>query len=55
MWWGIGTGAVLYVVLLITLGVITLRKGHGWMFVFGIFLPIFWLIGAIMQPAAKTG
>jgi hypothetical protein len=28
----------------------TLRKGHGFMFFFGIFLPIFWIIGAIMPP-----
>ena len=26
-----------------------LRNGHGWMFFFGIFLPIFW-IGAVMRP-----
>jgi hypothetical protein len=29
----------------------TLRKGHGWLFVFGIFFPILWLIGAVMRPA----
>jgi hypothetical protein len=40
--------AVLYVVLLITLGVLSLRKGHWIMFLFGIFLPIFWLIGALL-------
>ena len=51
MWWGIGFGGLLYLVLLITLGVMTLRNGHGWMFFFGIFLPIFWIIGAIMRPA----
>jgi hypothetical protein len=27
-----------------------LRKGHGVMFILGIFLPIFWLIGAIIAP-----
>jgi hypothetical protein len=51
MWWGIGIGGgILYLVLLVTLGIMTIRKGHGWMFFFGIFLPIFWLIGAVMQP-----
>ena len=50
MWWGIGFGGLLYLVLLITLGVMTLRNGHGWMFFFGIFLPIFWIIGAVMPP-----
>ena len=50
MWWGIGFGGLLYLVLLITLGVMTLRNGHGWMFFFGIFVPIFWIIGAVMRP-----
>ncbi len=48
MWWGIGFG-VLYVVLMITLGILTLRKGHWVMFI-GFFLPIFWLIGAMIPP-----
>lgn len=48
MWWGLG---LLYVALLVTLGVMTLRNGHGWLFFFGIFIPILWLVGAIMRPA----
>ncbi len=52
MWWGIGGGVLLYLVLLVTLGVITLRKGHWVMFIIGIFLPIFWLIGAVIPPVA---
>jgi hypothetical protein len=47
MFWAIG-GAILYFVLIVTLGVMTLRKGHWVMFIIGIFLPFFWLIGAIM-------
>jgi hypothetical protein len=54
MWWGIGFGAVLYVVLLVTLGVMTLRNGHGWLFFFGIFFPLLWIIGAIMGRLAST-
>jgi hypothetical protein len=50
MYWGIGFGALLYIVLLITLGVMTLRKGHWVMFVLGIFLPLFSLIGAVIPP-----
>ena len=51
MWWGIGLGiALLYVVVLLTLGLTTLRNGHGWMFFFGIFFPLLWLIGFFMQP-----
>jgi hypothetical protein len=55
MWWGIGFGGlVLYLVLLIFLGLRTLRNGHGWMFVFGIFFPFLWLIGAFMTPPSRT-
>jgi hypothetical protein len=51
MWWGIGIGAgILYLVLVVTLGLMTLRNGHGWMFFFGIFFPILWIIGAFMKP-----
>ena len=51
MWWGIGGGlAVLYLVLLIVLGISCLRKGHWVMFILGLFLPLFWIIGAIIPP-----
>jgi hypothetical protein len=51
MWWGIGGGlAILWVVLMVTLGVMTLRKGHWVLFIFGIFLPVFWIIGALIPP-----
>jgi hypothetical protein len=44
----IGLWAVIYVVLLITLGLLSIRKGHWVMFLIGFFLPIFWLIGALL-------
>jgi hypothetical protein len=51
MWWGIGGGlAFLWLVLMITLGITTLRKGHWVMFIVGIFLPFFWIIGAVIPP-----
>ena len=51
MWWFIGVGGtILYLTLLFTLGLVTLRNGHGWMFFFGIFFPLLWLIGALMEP-----
>ena len=51
MWCGVGGGlAILYVVLLITLGILTIRKGHWVMFILGLFLPLFWIIGALMRP-----
>jgi len=54
MWWGIGFGGLfLYLVIAFTLGLMTLRKGHWVMFILGIFLPIFWLIGALI-PATTA-
>ncbi len=47
-------GGILYFVLLVTVGIITIRKGHWVMFIIGIFFPLFWIIGALMpsrQPA----
>jgi hypothetical protein len=52
MGWFIG-GGILYLVLLITLGVLSLRKGHWVMFIIGIFIPLFWLIGAIIPPVVR--
>jgi hypothetical protein len=52
MWWGIGFGvAFLYLLLLLSLGMTTLRKGHWVMFILGIFIPLFWLIGAVIPSA----
>ena len=51
MWWAIGIGgAVLYLIVAFTLGLMTLRNGHGWMFFFGLFFPILWIFGAFMKP-----
>ncbi|MGO9778865.1 MAG: hypothetical protein ACLPKE_14055 [Streptosporangiaceae bacterium] len=47
MAWGI-VGGIIYFVLLVTLGVISIRKGHWIMFLVGLFIPIFWFIGALM-------
>jgi hypothetical protein len=53
MWWGIGIGGVfLYLIVAFTLGLMTLRNRHGWMFFFGIFFPVLWLVGAVMRPTA---
>ena len=55
MWWGIGFGGFfLYLLLLIFLGVRTLRNGHGWMFFFGIFFPLLWVFGAFMRPPERV-
>ncbi len=41
---------IIYFVLLVTLGIMTLRKGHWVMFIIGIFIPLFWIIGAVVPP-----
>ena len=52
MWWGIGgLYVVIWFVLMVWLGLRTLRNGHGWLFLFGIFIPIQWIFGAFMRPA----
>jgi hypothetical protein len=51
--WIIG-GGVLYVVLLVTLGLMTLRNGHWVMFIVGFAFPFFWLIGAVMRPVIRA-
>lgn len=51
MWWGIGGGlAIIWIVLMITCGIVTLRKGHWVLFIIGIFLPFLWIIGAVIPP-----
>jgi hypothetical protein len=47
LWIGLG---VFYVLLLVTLGITSLRKGHWMMFLLGFILPVFWLIGALIGP-----
>jgi hypothetical protein len=44
----IGLWAVIYFVLMVTLGIISIRKGHWVMFLIGIFIPLFWIIGALL-------
>jgi hypothetical protein len=46
--------SVFYIVLLITLGVATLRKGHYALFIIGIFFPVLWLIGALIGPTPRA-
>ncbi len=46
---GVLFGAI-YLVLMITLGILSIRKGHWVMFIVGIFIPLFWIIGAMLPP-----
>ena len=45
--------SILYFVLLLTLGIISIRKGHWVMFIIGIFLPLFWFIGALLPRTTR--
>jgi hypothetical protein len=45
-------GAI-YLVLIVTLGVLSIRKGHWVMFIIGFFFPLFWLIGALLPPRRR--
>ena len=50
MWYWTGGLGLLYFVLMITLGIITIRKGHWVLFIIGIFIPLLWIIGALIPP-----
>ena len=50
---GVGFG-VLYFILLVTLGILSIRKGHWVMFILGIFFPLFWVIGALLPPRQQA-
>jgi len=50
----LGLGAI-YFALIFTVAVVTFRKGHMAFFIIGIFLPIFWLIGAMLPPKPGSG
>lgn len=52
-WILISTLAVIYIALWLTVAMMTLRKGHGVLFVVGIFIPLLWLVGAVLP--AKPG
>jgi len=53
VWWdGGGIAVFFYFVLMVTLGIVSISKGHWVMFLIGLFLPIFWFIGAL-TPARR--
>jgi hypothetical protein len=50
--WGITVG-IIYLVLMLTIAVLSFRKGHWVLGLLGFVFPVFWLIGAIM-PARRA-
>lgn len=45
---------ILYFVVLVTLGVATLRKGHFVLFIVGFFMPLLWVIGGLIGPTPRA-
>jgi hypothetical protein len=50
---GIGAFAALYVLLFLFLGIRSIKRGHWIMFLIGIPIPIFWVIGGLMPPVRR--
>jgi hypothetical protein len=50
---GIGVLTVLYILLFLFLGIRSIKRGHWIMFLIGIFIPLFWLIGALLPPVER--
>jgi hypothetical protein len=46
--------AVVYLMALFVLGMATLRKGHMFLFIVGIFFPLLWIVGALMGPTPRA-
>jgi hypothetical protein len=50
---GIGGFAVLYVLVFLILGLRSIKHGHWIMFLIGIPIPLFWIIGGLMPPVER--
>ena len=53
LWWYGGLLGLLYLILLITAGVLTIRNGRWVLFILGIIFPLLWIIGAILSPKSR--
>jgi hypothetical protein len=51
LWIGL---VILYFVLLVVVGLTALNKGHTILFWVGLFVPLLWIIGAVMPPTNKA-
>ena len=45
---------IVWLILLITLGIMSIRRGHWVMFLIGLFFPVFWIIGALLPPRQRN-
>jgi hypothetical protein len=49
MWWGIGIGAFLYMILLVIFGLGLAYKGRWALFLIGFVFPIVWIVGYFVE------
>jgi hypothetical protein len=49
----IGGFAVLYILVFVFLGLRSIKHGHWIMFLVGIPIPVFWIIGGLMPPVRE--
>jgi hypothetical protein len=50
---GIGGFVVLYILVFLLLGLRSIKRGHWIMFLIGIPIPLFWVIGGLMPPVER--
>lgn len=51
--WALGVYCMLYVLLLLTIGLFSWRKGNTLWFVLGFFIPLCWVVGAILPDRRR--
>jgi hypothetical protein len=55
MWWAFGGFlALIWLVVFFMFAFTALAKGHWMMFILGFFLPLFWVIGALIGPTPRA-
>jgi hypothetical protein len=50
---GVGALGLIYILLFLFLGLRSIKHGHWIMFLIGIPIPIFWIIGGLMPPVRR--
>jgi hypothetical protein len=50
---GISGFVVLYILVFLLLGLRSIKRGHWIMFLIGIPIPLFWVIGGLMPPVER--
>ncbi len=50
---GVGVLGLLYLVLFLWLGLRSIKHGHWIMFLIGIPIPLFWVVGGLMPPVRR--